>query len=144
MHFCSTCGNMYYLRLKKEEDSEETILIYYCRNCGNEDVQLMQEENNICVSKSNIKKVKNYNNMINKYTKLDPTLPRIQNIDCPNTQCPSNEKKTSEKGEKTSEKGKETDNETEKEILYIRYDDANMKFIYLCASCDSIWTTDKK
>ena len=94
---------MYYLRLKKEEDSEETILIYYCRNCGNEDVQLMQEENNICVSKSNIKKVKNYNNMINKYTKLDPTLPRINNIKCRNSDCITN---------KQSSKGKSKDDDS--------------------------------
>ena len=26
----------------------------------------------------------NYKDVINKYTKLDPTLPRITNIDCPN------------------------------------------------------------
>ena len=32
----------------------------------------------------------------------------------------------------------------QKEILYIRYDDANMKFVYLCAICDTVWNTHSK
>ena len=30
------------------------------------------------------------------------------------------------------------------DILYLRYDDANMKFVYLCAHCDTIWNTALK
>ena len=26
----------------------------------------------------------------------------------------------------------------------IRYDDKNMKYIYMCAKCDSVWKTDNK
>ena len=74
MHFCPKCGNMYYLKLlNKDEDK----LIYYCRNCGNEDTSLATNMNNLYVSKTTIKKQMNYKNVINKYTKLDPTLPRI-------------------------------------------------------------------
>ena len=25
------------------------------------------------------------------------------------------------------------------EILYLRYDDANMKFVYICTKCDTVW-----
>ena len=67
----------------------------------------------------------NYKNIINKYTKLDPTIPRINTVVCPNVECSSN-----------------TDDSVEKEILYIRYDDTNMKFIYLCANCDKIWNIE--
>ena len=77
--------------------------------------------------------------IINKYTKLDPTLPRIHTIDCPNNDCTSNRLVESSKeggGEK-----KETHREDEKEIIYIRYDDKNMKFVYLCAVCDTVWDT---
>ena len=120
---------MYYLRLTKDADEQETALIYYCRKCGNEDDSLVSNLNNLYVSKTNIKKTTNYKNIINKYTKLDPTLPRITNIDCPNQDCDSNRK---------------DDSKEDKEILYIRYDDTNMKFIYLCSICDTIWDTKTK
>ena len=126
MHFCPKCGNMYYLRLTKDADEQENALIYYCRKCGNEDDSLVSNLNNLYVSKTNIKKTTNYKNIINKYTKLDPTLPRITNIDCPNQDCDSNRK---------------DDSKEDKEILYIRYDDTNMKFIYLCTLCKQSWKT---
>ena len=130
MHFCPKCGNMYYLKLLENDQNK---LIYYCRNCGNEDTSLISNLNNLYVSKSNIKKKMNYRNVINKYTKLDPTLPRISNIDCPNQDCVCNKADPETKGEKA-----------EKEILYIRYDDSNMKFVYLCAHCDTVWNTTSK
>jgi len=132
MHFCPECGNMYYLQLKKDDQDK---LIYYCRNCGHEDESLVTNLNNLYVSKTEVKKEMNYKNSINKYTKLDPTLPRIYNIDCPNSECDSNK----------NEEGKEEKTPlAKKEILYIRYDDANMKFVYLCAVCDTIWNTQNK
>ena len=129
MHFCTECGNMYYLQLDEADNNQ---LNYYCRNCGNKDEKLVANLNNIYVSKTDIKREMNYKNSINKYTKLDPTLPRIHNIDCPNQECNSNIKETTE------------GNKEEKEILYIRYDDANMKFVYLCGVCDSVWNTESK
>jgi hypothetical protein len=30
---------------------------------------------------------------------------------------------------------------TEREIIYLRYDDVNMNFVYLCPVCDSVWNT---
>lgn len=140
MHFCPKCGNMYYLKLLKEDTDK---LIYYCRNCGNEDTSLVQNLNNLYVSKTEVKTKMNYKNVINKYTKLDPTLPRIHNIDCPNVECTSNlnNSNTNEEGES---KGAEPKKNIDKEILYIRYDDKNMKFVYLCANCDTIWNTESK
>jgi len=130
MHFCPKCGNMYYLKLlNKDEDK----LIYYCRNCGNEDTSLATNMNNLYISKTKIKKEMNYKNVINKYTKLDPTLPRINNIDCPNKECVSNNNSEGE-----------SKNNTSKDILYIRYDDKNMKYIYLCSHCDTVWNTNSK
>ena len=31
--------------------------------------------------------------------------------------------------------------EKEKEVIYLRYDDTNMKYIYLCTHCDQVWKT---
>ena len=62
-----------------------------------------------------------YYHMINQYTKLDPTLPRIYNIQCPNSECGSN---------KENEK---------REVVYMRYDDDNLKYVYICVVCDTVW-----
>ena len=109
---------MYYIQLDSEDPNK---LIYYCRKCGNEDKLITSE--NICVSKTQIKKSEQtFNHIINKYTKLDPTLPRINTILCPNSDCQTNKEK-----------------DKEREIIYIRYDDANMKYIYICSTCDIVW-----
>ena len=86
MHFCPKCGNMYYLTLFDEDQDK---LIYYCRNCGHKDKTLVNNLNNLFVSKTEINTQMNYKDVINKYTKLDPTLPRITTIDCPNEGCKS-------------------------------------------------------
>ena len=65
--------------------------------------------------------------MINEFTKMDPTLPRITNIKCPSVNCPSNK----DEGAPPAE------------IIYLRYDDVNMKFVYLCSVCDTIWKLNK-
>lgn len=120
MHFCSNCQNMYYIRVN---DNNPNQLVYYCRQCGNEDTAISND--NICVSKLQIKKnEQSFNHMINKYTKLDPTLPRINTILCPNPECETNTKNV------------------EREIIYIRYDETNMKYVYVCSTCDTVWKTD--
>lgn len=53
----------------------------------------------------------NYGTFINKYTKFDPTLPRDENIQC--QFC------------------------NKKNVIYVRYEE--MKYIYLCCSCDKAW-----
>jgi DNA-directed RNA polymerase subunit M/transcription elongation factor TFIIS len=108
---------MYYIRINSDDPNK---LVYYCRKCGNEDKLLAIE--NVCVSKTQIKKSeKTFSHIINKYTKLDPTLPRINTILCPNSDCSTNTEGTN------------------REIIYIRYDDTNMKYVYLCSECDFVW-----
>jgi len=111
---------MYYIRINSDNPNK---LVYYCRNCGNEDQTLTI--NNVTVSKTVIKKTEqSFSHIINKYTKLDPTLPRINTILCPNVECPTNKK------------------DKEREVIYIRYDDINMKYVYLCCECDTVWQTN--
>ena len=63
---------------------------------------------------------------INRFTKLDPTLPRMQKMPCPNKECQTNI---------SSEPV---------EIILIRYDNKNLKYLYLCSVCDYSWKTDIK
>jgi len=114
---------MYYIKLE-EEDCDK--IVYYCRNCGNVDDKILDV--NKCILEENINKTEDkYNVHINKYTKLDITLPRINSIKCPNSLCETN----------TSEF-----DPNKKEIIYIRYDNTSMKYLYLCSHCDFIWKTN--
>lgn len=125
MKFCKECDNMLYIRLLKEDSNK---LIYYCRNCGNSYDEI--NEDNICVLNTDIaSKEKAYLQDINEYTKLDPTLPRTLNIKCPNQSCPSNEK---------SDLGEQSKNE----VIYLRYDDVNLNYVYICTQCDTVWKTN--
>lgn len=127
MHFCNKCNNMYYLKLSEEDND---ALIYYCRNCGNEDHTLTKE--NVCVLDTTVRQTEQrYSQSINEFTTFDPTLPRINTIKCPNNECPSNQ----DDGEGAEE---------DREVIYIRYDDINMKYIYMCAKCNTIWKTDEQ
>ena len=101
---------------------------------------------------------------------MDPTLPRINTIKCPNQACKSNEEhehtprsRSRDEGSKSKasigaaasavvpsvasvnvpdeEQGGGAGDHTEREIIYLRYDDVNMNFVYLCPVCDSVWNT---
>jgi DNA-directed RNA polymerase subunit M/transcription elongation factor TFIIS len=120
MHFCNKCLNMYYISIDPDDSNK---LIYYCRNCGNKDNNL--SEKNVTVTRIQVKKSQQeFSHIINKYTKLDPTLPRINNVLCPNADCATNK------------------DDSPREIIYIRYDNQNMKYVYLCSTCDTVWKTE--
>ena len=119
MHFCSECDNMYYIRISAENSNQ---LVYYCRNCGHEDTVLTVDS--LAITSSSVNTTDTKITHINKYTKMDPTLPRTKDILCPNVECDTNVK------------------HTEREIICIRYDDINMKYIYLCSTCDTVWKID--
>jgi DNA-directed RNA polymerase subunit M/transcription elongation factor TFIIS len=124
---------MYYISVTPENE-----LQYYCRNCGNIDNTVASE--NICVSKLNVKHSttpQSFSQVVNKYTKLDPTLPRIHTMRCPNDECPSNEGGGAGAGAGAHNKPKS-------EIIYVRYDDTNLKYVYLCAKCDKVWNTEQQ
>jgi len=123
MKFCVKCDNMYYIGVNEKNPNE---LTHYCRNCGFIDHSNIQE--NSCIFRNDIQKgEQKYNHIINEYTKQDPTLPRIHNMNCPNAVCKTN-----------------TEENEKPEILYIRYDENNLKYIYMCSTCDTTWKTDDK
>jgi DNA-directed RNA polymerase subunit M/transcription elongation factor TFIIS len=135
MHFCDKCDNMLYIKLMTEDSDN---LVYYCRNCGNSEYPI--DKDNICVSKTDIViSEKAYDHDINEYTKLDPTLPRTNNIKCPNQSCSSNNIIS---GLEEQDITGNSDENKVNEVIYLRYDDQNMKYIYMCTLCNKIWKTN--
>jgi len=116
---------MYYIGISLKNHNN---LTHYCRHCGHVDEILSTE--GLCVLNTQLKQSEQkFNHIINPYTKLDPTLPRIYNVDCPNSECKTNH---------------QSEGETKKpaEVIYMRYDDSNLKYLYICVTCDTIWKTD--
>jgi DNA-directed RNA polymerase subunit M/transcription elongation factor TFIIS len=119
MKFCDKCDNMYYIGINADNQNQ---LNYYCRYCGNKDETINEE--GVCVLNTQFKKgEQKFNHIINQYTKLDPTLPRIFNMKCPNGECKTN--------------GPE--HKSPAEVIYMRYDDDNLKYLYMCVECDTTW-----
>jgi len=117
MKFCPTCENLFYLTIE-----DETVQ-YTCKKCGTiEDIQEDCTISNIFCNQQR----QNVQNSVNQYTKLDPTLPRINFLKCPNDNCVNHE-----------------DHE-DREIIYVRYDNVQLKYIYICPKCDTVWESGIK
>ena len=127
MRFCAKCDNMYYLKMAGEdEESATNQLVYYCRHCGYE------EEGDAltsCALQTTLHSQRQqYTHAVNAHTSQDPTLPRTTSIRCPSASCESN----AEGGE-----GK-------REVVYLRYDDTSMRYLYICGACGTMWKTSDR
>ena len=110
IEFCPECDNMLYMKIKNEDDTNK--LINYCKNCGyHTDIKKI----NHCIYDNNFVAVDTIlkENSINRYTTLDPTLPKAKGIKCPNANCPS----------------------ATPDIVYVNYNENKMKYTYICLDC---------
>lgn len=121
MDFCERCQNMLYIRIQREDDNKQ--LTNYCKNCNY--TKNLPNDKSIPIIETVYEKTQNinYELYINPYIKYDPTLPRVNNIKCVNEKCT---------------KKKEDMNE----IIYIKYDNENMKYLYYCVHCEHFWKLD--
>lgn len=114
MKFCSICDNFLYIKLDDEQK-----MMYHCKNCNNTEVTTTT--GSLCIMDNNyIDDDTNYKQYINKYIKHDPTLPRVKNITCINESCTKPPEKNNE-------------------IIYVKYDFENMKYMYHCVFCKHFW-----
>ena len=144
MQFCPTCDNKLYMRIHRESDDEKIAgqshhkpnitsspLVLYCKNCTFF-TELKDTGTNLpvtfdpCMYRSNYSKEHPlyYSTIVNTYTVNDPTLPRTSDMPCPNNEC------------KTKH-----DDDCIPEVLYIRYNDDDMKYLYICKHCKWCWRT---
>lgn len=102
-----------------EATEEQDILIYKCVNCGYEDKDVkggLIVETSLQESTS-----EGYKILLNEFTRYDPTLPHVKNIKCPTGTC------------STNITGQERD------VILVKYDSVNMKYIYICNVCGTEW-----
>ena len=119
--------DIYYLYLDQQDvesadkssNKVEKTLRRICRNCGYQH----QDQQGGLILEIDLKEKtsEGYKILMNEFTKNDPTLPHVNTIKCPNSGCETN----------TSGK--------EKDVIYLKYDAINMKFLYICNVCDEQW-----
>lgn len=115
MHFCETCNNMLYVKV-----DDNTNLLYYCKFCNNAVTEKKESGSVLVIDDNKVDDNIRYQQFLNKNIIHDPTLPRVNNITCVNSTCT---KKTGQ----------------DNEVIYIKYDFANMRYLYFCCHCEHFW-----
>ncbi len=118
MRFCPICSN--YLFLKDEAEGLQLL----CRHCGYNEVMDPKTASDALILETVFNVATNQKqtvSQLNAYTKLDPTLPHLKTIACPNTTCQSQA------------------DEALRDILYIKTDAKNLKYQYSCTVCGTQW-----
>lgn len=120
MKFCDICNNMFYVSVETVEGKKK--LVQYCKSCGHKSYTTSTKS--MCIIDDNkvSDKIK-YSQYVNKWIKYDPCLPRVKNITCPNETCTK-------------------DAQHDNEVIYIKYDNVDMKYLYHCCHCEHFWTNE--
>ena len=117
IHFCKNCENTMCIY-----SDQENKLYLGCKVCGEKEDYLGKK----CIYSNafTFDKSETINN--NKYLSFDNTLPVItgnKNIKCPNDDCTTNEEGS----------------QLPSNITYIKYNETDMKYLYMCKYCGQKW-----
>lgn len=130
MKFCPKCENYLYL------DTKTNNLNRVCLTCGYSEVDtegglametIVQERSS-----------EGYKILLNEFTRQDPTLPHVNTLPCPNT---SGYEETDSNGAlvKKIDPCPTNISKHPRDVIIIKYDNQNMKFIYICNVCGTQW-----
>jgi DNA-directed RNA polymerase subunit M/transcription elongation factor TFIIS len=135
MNFCPKCENYLYLEQGSRDivtPGEGTMKEYFlnkrCRTCGF--VQVDHEGGLVNETIVQERASEGYKILLNEFTRQDPTLPHVSTLPCPNT---NGNPATNKPACPTYTQGKPRD------VIIIKYDAQNMKFLYICNVCEEQW-----
>ena len=120
MRFCPICSNYLYLK------EEAAVLHLLCRHCGYKRKMAPTSSSEALVLETAFQQATNQKqtmSQLNDYTRLDPTLPHLKTIACPNAACASQA------------------DPAKRDIQYIKTDAKNLKFQYGCTVCATQWSS---
>ena len=155
--FCPICSNKYYDSVEVDKTDSGVVtrkLMYHCVKCkisvprAIEDccvltVEVRQRDGgsgtSILQTKQSGMVAPSYSHLINQYTIKDPTLPRLNNIPCPNPQCVCNQASGSALA--TSSEQEKIDETPMPSVVFLRYNHEEMLFVYICEHCQEVWHT---
>ena len=161
MQFCPACDNLLHMQIGVISDSSENKsgggaissteqkfpLTMYCKHCPyNINIKGQDQSHvggdaastayspsnsstfNPCLYRSNYSynHPLYYSSIVNEYTFDDPTLPCVS-VPCPIKTCPS-----------------ATDSTLVPETMYVRFNDQDMRYLYLCKHCRHCWSINNQ
>jgi DNA-directed RNA polymerase subunit M/transcription elongation factor TFIIS len=129
MKFCPKCENYLYLDTKKAE------LLRLCRTCGYSEPDT--EGGLVMETIVQERSSEGYKILLNEFTRQDPTLPHVSTLPCPNTN--GYEEKDAEGNVKRIDACLTNTGNAKRDVIIIKYDNQNMKFIYICNVCGTQW-----
>jgi hypothetical protein len=127
MRFCPLCN--YYLYLEPVGPQSDEMLML-CKNCGHREELKPKTAEEALILETHFRSGSSAGGAasgitVNQYTKMDPTLPHMKSLRCPNGTCGSNQ----------------PGQEETRDVIYIKTDPVNMKFQYVCTVCDTQWVS---
>jgi len=134
MNFCPDCQSYLVTKITNNDDPNK-IMNLECNNCGykkNIDVSKEPQYKRVYYNNYNIKQIKIDQKNI-QYLDKDPTLPHVNNIPCPNPQCPTNK-------QEPNPEILTGDNKVHNNVLYIKLNQSDLTFLYQCCNCKHTWT----
>ena len=126
MNFCEKCNFMLYIKI-----SDENVLSFECKQCGHQTEFDSSKTNHCIYSKDYTTDKISYSWMVNKDLCSDPTLPRVNNIPCPNHDI-------DDKGQPVCPT-KSKMNPKSNEVIYVLFDKKELKYFYMCCHCYTAW-----
>ena len=123
MRFCPRCS--YYLYLSATDGA---AVSHQCKNCGYSEPLDPKTKDDALILETNFRSGSSAGGAasgitVNSYTLMDPTLPHVKTLRCPNGDCESNR------------------DESKRDVIYIKTDPTNLKFQYICTVCSRQWTS---
>jgi DNA-directed RNA polymerase subunit M/transcription elongation factor TFIIS len=115
MKFCAVCDNLLYVKL------DDGGYVYQCNYCSS---RFEPSEDDAVVSEVNYRDDRaKYHHLLTPLLHEDPTLPRVD-LPCPNKDCTRPARGRSD-------------------VLYIKYDAVNLRYLYSCGYCKHFWGPDE-
>jgi len=112
MRFCEVCDNLLYVKVAAG------ALVDQCNYCG---CSYSVESSTAPVLETDYRDDRaKYHHLLTELLHEDPTLPRVDNVPCPNEAC----------SRPSRAKGN---------VLYVKYDPVNVRFLYSCCYCKAFW-----
>ena len=126
MKYCKVDGMM--LQITPSEKTGDTTVLLKCDACGYQEIMNPTSDKEALVLKTVFNSGSSASGAssgvsINEYTLMDPTLPHMKELRCPNESCESRK------------------DVSKQDVIYIKTDPTNMKYQYICTVCKTQWSS---
>ena len=126
MKYCKVDGMM--LQITPSEKTGDTTVLLKCAACGYQEIMNPTSDKEALVLKTVFNSGSSASGAssgvsINEYTLMDPTLPHMKELRCPNESCESRK------------------DVSKQDVIYIKTDPTNMKYQYICTVCKTQWSS---